>query len=196
MTDYPAPPRAKRSESLGSKNIAKRYCVLQLGSATASLLGQKADGEGQGSRRAGICYQHQVTRSRRQGTGQLCLATHPVGLGDGRKTKKQNLNYYPLKMTEGIVVSSRSCEPHSVRCPFYTTLLPRLKSMRQPQPPDSLTSLSLTYLPGMPLAETSEKSLGFLSRCHFKARQRSEEEKKNLNACTVQALWAQQICQR
>lgn len=81
-------------------------------------------------------------------------------------------------MTEGIVVSSRSCEPHSVRCPLYTTLLPRLKSMRQPQPPDSLTSLSLTYLPGMPLAETSEKSLGFLSRCHFKARQRSEEEKK------------------
>lgn len=50
VTDYLLPSGAKCSESLGSKNIARRCCVMQLGSKTASLLEQGMYGLEQGSR--------------------------------------------------------------------------------------------------------------------------------------------------
>lgn len=53
MTDYLLPSGAKCSESLGSKNIARRCCVIQLGSKTASLLEQSMYGLELGSRGKG-----------------------------------------------------------------------------------------------------------------------------------------------
>lgn len=78
MTDYLLPSGAKCSESLRTKNIARRRCAVQLGSKTASLLEQNVYGEVLGS--MSVMKPREVTHECDKWRGQFSLAISPLRL--------------------------------------------------------------------------------------------------------------------
>ena len=115
VTDYLLPSGAKRSESLGSKNIARRCCVMQLDSKTASLLEQSVCGEGLGSRwKGGLSWApERLYMDVTSGVASSAWPSVPWVWGDEKKTTEtENKTWITVTSKKAVVigVSSRHRE--------------------------------------------------------------------------------------